>query len=305
MNIINLTNDESGNFKISHFPDGQTDIVIYPEKLDFLDRRCQITSHFNSFEDLALIICATKALRKLKYKEIHLYIPYILGARSDRKFQKGGTSYLVDVVAPILNALNFESVTCVDAHSDVAQACINNLEVIDNSNLVKWSLKQIYGTDKGNFTITSPDQGSLKKIWNVMSKIGHTQEPLICSKHRDLTSGKILSTIVPLETCIDKMDYIIIDDICDGGRTFIEIAKVIKDKYANAPGEIKPTCRIFLIVTHGIFSNHFSSLNHVVDGIYTTDSITSYGYNVPMFDRGVEKVHQMPIMNNAVETILV
>lgn len=153
MNTINLTNKEASNlkFEVSHFPDGQQDLCILPYSvaeiktiLESKDLSIQINARFNSFEDLEIILCATKALRRLGIKKIHLYIPYLLGARSDRQFQEGGNSYLVDIIAPILNAQGFESVTVYDVHSDVAAACINNLKVIDNVNLVKFALNSIY-----------------------------------------------------------------------------------------------------------------------------------------------------------------
>lgn len=133
--------DESEiKFKISQFPDGQQDLTI----TQYNDINIEILSRFNSFKDLELIICATKALRRLGIKTISLYIPYLLGARSDRQFVEGGTSYLVDVIAPIINSLGFETVTVIDVHSDVAAACIKNLKIISNLQLVRFALNNIF-----------------------------------------------------------------------------------------------------------------------------------------------------------------
>ncbi len=62
-----------------------------------------------------------------------------------------------------------------------------------------------------------------------------------------------------------RTDYVIVDDICDGGATFIEIAKKIK--------AADPFARIYLIVTHGIFSKHTRELAEYFENIYTTNSI--------------------------------
>ena len=62
------------------------------------------------------------------------------------------------------------------------------------------------------------------------------------------------------------MSYVIIDDICDGGRTFVELAKVIKENQSDA--------KIYLIVTHGIFSAGFNDLNKFFEKIFTTNSIS-------------------------------
>jgi ribose-phosphate pyrophosphokinase len=79
-----------------------------------------------------------------------------------------------------------------------------------------------------------------------------------------MKTGNILHTEIPVLDQHNDLTYVIIDDICDGGRTFIELAKVIK--------EGRPTAKVFLIVTHGIFSAGFKTLNEYMDGIFCTNS---------------------------------
>lgn len=272
---LNLENLENSNikYKISKFPDGQQDIVI--ENHTFPIKEVTIKSRFNSFKDLELILCATKALRNLKVEKIHLYIPYILGARSDRQFVTGGTSYLRDVIAPILNSQNYESVTCIDVHSDVAPACINNLIVSDNSWFIRVALTKYNQISLRNavdsFTLISPDAGALKKVYNLAEKLEYDRDILIASKHRDIKSGKILSTHVPLDSIDSKInDFLIVDDICDGGRTFIEIAKAIHKE--------RPLANVSLAITHGMFSNGLYELSQHIKHIYCTNSV--YDVNV-------------------------
>jgi ribose-phosphate pyrophosphokinase len=54
---------------------------------------------------------------------------------------------------------------------------------------------------------------------------------------------------------------VIVDDICDGGRTFLEIAKTIRSKKRNISifGD-----KIYLVVTHGIFSAGFDELKNTL-----------------------------------------
>lgn len=273
-------------FEVSSFPDGQQDIkLLKPFNFWIPGDDVQINSRFNNFKDLELIICATKALRGIGIEKIHLHTPYILGARSDRKFVDGGTSYLRDVIAPILNAQNYASVTCLDVHSDVAEATINNLSKIDNTSLVMFALGRIYPLSgfkklfkrkaaiRNNYTLVSPDGGSLKKIYKVAESLSYKDEIVVCSKHRD-EQGKLTKTVVPLVGIDPKKDFIIIDDICDGGRTFINIAKAIKanEDYANS--------RIFLVVTHGIFSNGLEELSKYFNGIYCSNSYSDNPYRL-------------------------
>jgi ribose-phosphate pyrophosphokinase len=78
---------------------------------------------------------------------------------------------------------------------------------------------------------------------------------------------------VPLNH-IDELykDIIIIDDICDGGATFINIAKEIQKQYELTT----PKPKIYLIVTHGIFSKGLEELGEYFESIYCTNSYQDY-----------------------------
>lgn len=285
MKILNLTDLEKSDIKyqIQQFPDGQQNCLItdtgWVNLFIPVNTIVKIKSRFNSFRDLELIICVTKALRRMGVKEIHLYIPYLLGARSDRQFQEGGNSYLVDIIAPIINSLEFESVTVMDIHSDVAAACINNLKSLNNMDLVNFTLNQLYphGSPVEKdcpFILVSSDAGSLKKIYKLSDSIGYEGDIICCSKSRDV-DGNLSKVNVPISIEDTKKDIIIIDDICDGGATFINIAKCIKS-FANSwktdnLAKKYPT-KIYLIITHGIFSKGFDELSQYFDGIYCTNS---------------------------------
>lgn len=258
---LNLTDLRASEVKYEYrkYPDGQQDIIIDPTTFEL---HVEIQSKMNSFLDIEKIICATKSLRRLEVITLNLYIPYLLGARSDRKFVTGGNSYLVDVVAPIINSLNFNKVTVMDVHSDVAAACINNLEVLSNEELLNFVIK-----DLCIHTVISPDAGSEKKIYSLLKESGCTNL-VVASKHRDISTGKILSTEINVKNI--KGNTLIIDDICDGGRTFIEIAKAIDSHMSPKPKK-------YLMITHGIFSNGYKELSEYFDGIYCTNSVKDCG----------------------------
>lgn len=305
MKIFNLTNSEKSDikYKISKFPDGQQQITILGiengkgellsiSTVPYLWKACPITikSRLNNWLDLELITCAVASLHQLGVKEIHLYTPYFLGSRSDRKFEEGSNNYLKDVICPIINSLNFESVTVLDPHSDVLEACLNNFKKEDNLKLVNFTLSHLkYLPEelenwqkvsdlyiKNDYILISPDAGSSKKIYKLAEQIGYKGDIITCSKERD-KDGKLTKTIVPYEYSVHKdKDMIIIDDICDGGATFINIAKSIKENRLFS-GIIHPSyySKIYLIVTHGIFSKGYSELSKYFDGVYTTNSYSN------------------------------
>jgi ribose-phosphate pyrophosphokinase len=270
---LNLTDVEKSDikFEISKFPDGQQTLNITDSRYIPIDAGVIIKSRLNSFKDLELIICANQALKNAGAISVSLYVPYFLGSRSDRKFQKGGVNYLKQVICPIINLQNFKQVITLDPHSDVLEACLNNYEKKDNIELVEFALKQIDSKDEYQFrtALISPDAGALKKIFDVAQYFGITNVTT-ASKVRDMITGNIVRTELPTMDLDGIEQFIIIDDICDGGRTFIELAKVIKQQTD------KP---IYLIVTHGIFSAGYTQLEEHIDGIFTTDSVKKYEYD--------------------------
>lgn len=302
LNLVDLDKSDI-KYKISKFPDGQQNIVIenLEKELIWADWHpvgggsikkwsypaVQIKSRLNNWLDLELIVCAVASLRELGVEEIHLYVPYIMGARSDRKFQEGGNNYLRDIICPVINSLNFKSVTCIDPHSDVLEACIKGFRKESNERLVRFFYENLEMQQRNGCSIksaesicnktilVSPDAGASKKIYKLAEQIGYKGDIITCSKNRD-ENGKLTKTVVPINGEHVQNDIIIIDDICDGGATFINIAKEIKN-YIYEMQQHEENCylnygKIYLIVTHGIFSKGYAELNQYFDGIYCTNS---------------------------------
>lgn len=272
MNTLNLAYPERGDvqFKKLSFPDGQQNIVLTkPDALEW-EASVQIISRLRDFRDLELIACANMALEGLGMRlSQHLVIPYLLGARSDRKFVRGGTNYLRDIIAPAINELGFSSVEILDAHSDVTEAVIDNyyqMELdVPFAKWVKTQLLERHPDLDGHYRLIAPDAGSLKKIYKTAEELGYTRDIIVAEKHREVSTGKILSTKVPIDESMEDDAFVIFDDICDGGRTFTEIAKVIRADWPDA-------C-IYLAVSHGIFSAGFMELRNQFTHIYTTNSV--------------------------------
>lgn len=303
---LDLVNPENSDFKykVSSFPDGQHNITIDTNNLlSVMDGdRVTIVSRFNNFIDLEILTCAVYALRHLGLERLELYCPYILGARSDRMFSEGSTRYLKDIVAPVINNLNFSKVTVIDPHSDVMENVIENFNKKTNHDLVHFAIKHIYGDNPygdnppTNLVLVSPDAGALKKIYAVAESINYKQDIVIASKHRDIASGKITHTEVPgLDNFSPSSDFMIVDDLCDGGRTFIELAKVIRSHVWPHDEHFKGS--IYLVVTHGIFSAGFTELSEHLDGIFCTNSYSNLEgtFDVPdqsiKRDKGIKVAH--------------
>lgn len=121
---------------------------------------------------------------------------------------------------------------------------------------------------KNDFILVSPDAGASHKIYKLAEQIGYKGDIITCSKERDKEGKLSKVTINGIEALNTDKDCIILDDICDGGATFINIAKKLISNRKECGGKGK----LYLIVTHGIFSKGFEELSRHFDGIYCTNS---------------------------------
>lgn len=263
--ILNLDNNfkpldgEEIQFENFTFAGGEPHIKI---NTDFdHSEKVIITHRLNSFNDLGLLCLAVDALQRMGVETTELYIPYFPAARQDRVMVKG-EPLSVKVYAEIINALKFKKVIVFDAHSEVTPAVLNNCEVVPNHQFIKNVIENI-GSD---VLLISPDGGALKKIYKVSEYLGGV-EVVECSKSRNVKTGKLTGFKVYTDDLQGK-DCLIVDDICDGGGTFIGLAEELKNKNAG---------KLFLAVSHGIFSKGFESLA-CFEKVFTTNSIKEIWY---------------------------
>lgn len=220
-----------------------------------------ITHRLNSFNDLGLLCLAVDALQRMDAELETLIIPYFPAARQDRVMVKG-ESLSVKVYADIINHFKFRKVIVFDAHSEVTPAVLNNCEVVSNHTFIEKVIQEI----ANDVLLVSPDGGALKKIYKVSEFLGGV-EVVECSKSRDVKTGKLTGFKVYADDLRGK-DCLIVDDICDGGGTFIGLAEELKNKNAG---------KLYLAISHGIFSKGFDGLA-CFERIFTTDSFKNVDY---------------------------
>lgn len=184
-------------------------------------------------------------------------IPYMPYARQDRKTSKN-EPFSLKIMANIINSLGGRSVTVWDPHSDVTPALINNCRVISQEQILELGIKH-FKIPKSYDGIIAPDVGASKKALKVAQLFGCPMYQ--AGKVRDTNTGEITEAVI-----YDKLErgakYLVADDICDGGRTFLELASTIF-------GEI--TCSLDLYVTHGIFSKGLDQLSRYYNNIFVAN----------------------------------
>lgn len=223
------------------------------------DEEVTITHRVNSFNDLGLLHVAVDALRRTHKGDVNLFLPYFPGARQDRVMVEG-ESLTVKVYADLINQLQFNSVIILDPHSDVTPALLNNCEIITNHAFINLVVHEL----PSDYILIAPDSGAAKKVFH-LAKYLNQKHILECSKTRNVHNGQLSGFTVPHNN-LENKPCLIVDDICDGGGTFIGLAKELKSKHAGP---------LYLAISHGIFSKGYDQLLKYFDKIFTTDSISN------------------------------
>lgn len=227
---------------------------------DFLPRDVEIIMDFKGSDDIIELLMVTDAMRRQNPQvDLYLTMPYMPFARQDRVMVPGEALSL-KVFADLINSQGYAKVTIWDAHSDVAPALLNNCVNIPLYNLV--NAGDYF--DLTTTVIVSPDAGAEKKIFNFANKFGFNKV-VTASKVRDVSTGQITETTIgKFPMFLTPSKILIVDDICDGGRTFIELAKALRKVSGGS---------INLLVTHGIFSKGIEVFDGIIDKVLVVNNI--------------------------------
>lgn len=240
-NFLVKINGQEVPCTFSTFSGGERHIRLNADKL-FPGGYCEITAHLRSSHDVMTLLMLNDAVeRTLKPDKKDILIPYLPYARQDRVCNYG-EAHSLRVMCKLINDMAFDQVTVWDCHSDVGTALLDNCVNLCLSDMIpKSELRQIFEDDQ--VVLISPDAGANKKVL----KLAHALQgvPVIrADKIRDTLTGNITGTEVYAQT-LNGATCVIVDDICDGGRTFTELAQALLKKGAG---------KVILYVTHGIFS---------------------------------------------------
>jgi ribose-phosphate pyrophosphokinase len=189
-------------------------------------------------------------------------IPYFPGARADR-----GAPFGLAVYANFLANLMLDQIVVFDPHSPVLSTftyptatVLTPAEVIQSAHLPHYD------------GVIAPDKGAVARASAVADVLGlplYTAE-----KERNYQTGKLEGYTFNLPprhegTVHDGARLLVVDDICDGGGTFILLADAVRDTGLDVT--------LDLYVSHPVFSGTApSSLLDRYAQIFTTNS---YVYN--------------------------
>ena len=253
------------------YPGGEVGVRVSDEPPSELFFRIQ------SSEDLMCLMMTLNAHAKQGHVVTKLFIPYLPYARQDRIVVPGDPQAL-EVLATMLAESGVSHVMTCDVHSQAAIGFFAmhgiSLVSVHQRHYARqfWRLIVEHPDfHTKNIHIVIPDKGATDKATLFASAFGF---PLIqIGKKRDSQTGKLQGfevldapTNLPEESC-----YLLIDDICDGGGTFLGAMQAVRDHYAR---RYTDAYRLpsYLFTTHGIYSQGLDRLMTEFDSIGSTDS---------------------------------
>lgn len=224
-----------------------------------------------SSDDLMDFMLICQALRIEYAVPIDLEIPYFPYARQDRVCAPG-QAFSLQLMTDLIRMTKFRKIAVWDAHSHetVTRLWAMNItpEIMFRSVYASRRrsviLDLMVNADLMKVVVACPDHGAEARCKNVASLLGNQVETVTFVKQRDPDTGRIVKHDMPEDFDVQGRTALIIDDICDGGATFIGMAKRLKEAGARA---------VILWVTHGIFSRGIEPLIEAgIDYICTTNS---------------------------------
>ena len=245
-----------------HFSGGEVHLNskdFFAELPEFSDGDDIIWSPIHDSDDLMELLILTDAYKRHYMKTPKVCIPYIPYARQDR-VANDGEALSIKVFADIINAQNYPVVYVMDPHSEVSMALINNVKIITPVN-DEYLKRFIHNYCEDFYVVLAPDAGAFKKLSKVIKEV-----PLIyATKQRDTKTGALSNVEIHTGGInLEDKTILVVDDICDGGGTFLLLAEALHK--AGVKNDLE------LYVSHGIFSKGTDTLYKHFYPIYTTNS---------------------------------
>jgi ribose-phosphate pyrophosphokinase len=213
--------------------------------------------------------------RRVNNPILYLRMPY---ARQDRVC-KPGESLSIRMFADLINSCGFREVKIFDPHSDVVGALLNNCRILSKNELI---YKDVTSRGVSYDYVVAPDAGAAKSARSVAESINTH----LITMHKFRVNGEVRYSRHGVSG-----HGLVVDDICDGGATFLSLADALHtyDEAAYWAG-------LDLYVTHGIFSKGFTELFSKYNKIITTTSFHSKEHLLDMAGSQSDRLHIIEVL---------
>lgn len=259
------------------FPAGE--LLVRADKSNLLDLSNKMSGKSDDIINILMQIDAKRCI--LRDTPIYVYMPYFPYARQDKVFNYGeanGFQVIVELLTRIAYANNVYFIIA-DLHTKhPLNARFIEIKQLD---IIKEYYKEIADICGNIDMIVSPDKGALNKSIEIGKYL--STDVLTCNKERDPKTGEILSLNTNFTVLKDQLNLLVVDDICDGGSTFLFLAKELREKFKNINS-------LNLYITHGIFSKGTEELRKHYDNIILFNSVPQGENTVHISIDPLEKV---------------
>lgn len=236
------------------FPGGEWDMKLGDLKLDGQEYAYLRGSDPNDIVKLGLWGDAVSQ----HFGRGKVIIPYLPAARADHEVGDNinvplGAKVYAELISSAVG-FNVNQIVCFDPHSEVMPDWLGDTDSVTSASFLRG-----FAREWGITGVIVPDKGAFERSRLVAAALGVPTYQ--AEKHRDFATGKLSGFSV--EPLPDGGKFLVADDICDGGGTFIGLAKA-----TGLPRE-----QLALYVSHGIFSGSAADLWSSYSEIHTTDSL--------------------------------
>ena len=220
------------------FPDKTSQIWKLSEDLITADRISvdrNITWDFEGEHEFIQLVQLAFLLEKLNgVKSLILDCPFLIYGRQDKEVSNE-SCFALEAFCTIMGGI--KELRTFDAHNPAFFKDKNKCPFKFTNTLPYKEINKIIECSSIDL-IVYPDKGATTRYPHLSAT-----ESVAAEKVRDQLTGEITGMTIP--TIKERLSILVVDDLCDGGRTFVELAKLILP--------YKPS-NFVLYVSHGIFS---------------------------------------------------
>lgn len=244
-----LVNKEEIAFETTIFPDGTSQVWKIAQNL-FDDDDIEILWLFENEAEVFHVCQLAQLTQTMSGQEDSTLIcPYLPYGRQDKDISNKA-SFALSTFVEILYTVNICRIETFDAHS-----------YQQGTGIYSKKPNRFHAETFKHDAVCFPDKGAAERYKNSFPNV----PVLFCEKIRDQLTGNILGLKVICDTPFNNKSILIVDDICDGGMTFIKVAEALQ---RFTPKQID------LAVSHGLFSKGKQVLHDAgITNIFTTNSL--------------------------------
>lgn len=243
------------HFDIIKYPDGQQNVKLDMGYFNDPKQPVTIECSVRNFMELDVLLSLVAALRKNDFHVSHIDFKFLFGMRSDRAFEPGMPNYFRDVIAPILNNLEIRC-SFLYPHSLLGTSSVKRGSPYEKNIDCEHDCFTINADTSFGWHSLHFNDYTLHSHFSKKREDGHVRVHLREDFHAAILQAPQYKPLL------------IMDDLCDGGATFIAISEYLESHFSDRLR--------YLFVAHGLFTKGVDHVAAHFDKVITTNSFQEF-----------------------------